>query len=222
MNFVAIMFWITMLYLYTEPFVSYGVIMGEKKKNLRRSWIISFSVAVYLSIESIFYAIPAIFKNLQNLGSFTLQSNKRADFCCDLFIAYCVVEMILSYFKFYTIKKLEGWGHHLFYCTMLIYFRINQMTNSFWLLTWMEITTIMLALNTLQIVQIPSRIFIFVFLTIRIFLFGLFLYLFFWTLPKENVYFTAPWATLVMIAHCWWAKKIVNASALLVVKKNSE
>jgi hypothetical protein len=77
-------------------------------------------------------------------------------------------------------------------------------------LTWMEITTVLLALNSLQIIKIPAPIFTAVFLTIRIFLFGLFLFIFFWTLPKESRYFTAPWATLVMLAHVWWAKKIVK------------
>ena len=201
------------LYSFAEPFFVYSAkrkFASTKELGVIRSWILTLFVAAYFSIESIFNTIPAIWRNISNIGNFTLQDSSRSVFACDLFIALCITDIFLSLIRQYDLKIVEGLIHHVFYIVMLSYFKKNNFTNSFWLLCWNEIPTFLLALQHLKIFKMNRKIFAIIFLFIRVFAFLVYLCFFFGTLQYKQYVFTFPWAFAVLCAHLWWGKKLIE------------
>jgi len=177
------------------------------------SWILSAIAAFILSVEGVFFALPAALQ-VSPLHTFVLQDSSRSCLTCDLFIGYCLVDLFLGA-ALYDMKILEGYVHHIFYIIMLSMFRILQVSNCFWIFAWCEIPTLLLALPRLGY-YVPSYFFNMSFLLFRVALFTAVLVRFFWDLPVDYVYYTLPPALVVWSMHMWWGYKVCRKINLLL------
>lgn len=189
--------------------------LGNDKDIKKLSWFLTALVSFICSAEGVFYALPsalhalAATENTFNFSHFVLSYSDRADVVCQLFIAFCAVDMILGtkeYLKNFSV--FEGYIHHSFYIIALSLFRLFKTPNAFWVFTWCEIPTLFMALTKLGF-RVDRRLFSVSFLFFRVILFDYLYYRFFTSASKLIVLITCLPSAAVLAAHSWWGYKII-------------
>lgn len=180
-------------------------VASESLETHRKSWFLSFLAAARLSYESL-YAIPAI--NFHDAATQAFSSNARADTACDIFLAFCFCDLVcaaVAYPK--DFRVFEGLIHHVLYSVLILVLKQQEWTCLFWLCTFCEIPTLIMAAGKLW--GIKSYLFTVVqavvFCTFRVFLYGAFALSFFLTLSYEHYWWTLPTFSLIITAHLNWA-----------------
>jgi hypothetical protein len=158
-------------------------------------------------MEGLFFALPEVLST-PNTAALAMGDSLRAQMSCDFFIAFCITELVVGSFD-YPLSFLEGWFHHLFYLAMLLVFRIVGCSNAFWIFTWCEVPTLIMACKKMGVL-IPRWIFKVTFWVFRIVLFTATLASFFMLVDRHLLYYTLLPASAVWMIHIWWGIKLLR------------
>jgi hypothetical protein len=179
-----------------------------------KAWFLSFVVSSVLSYEAIVYSIPSI--DFQNTAAQSFSSTPRSDIACDIFLAFCIADLVCGAFSYpKDMKLVEGVLHHILYSLLILFLRQKEWTCLFWLCTFCELPTCIMAAGKLFGLKTTcfNAVQCIVFWIFRIVLYGVFAFRFFMTLDAVHLWWTLPIFSLIMSAHLKWGifliKKLV-------------
>jgi hypothetical protein len=194
------------------------LVYGEFKKTLdfvndresvkKLSWFFTSVISSVFTIEGICYALPALLYAEGNFSHFVLKSSARSIIACKLFIAFCLVDLIMGRKDYRDyVSIMEGYFHHAFYICMLLIFLKYDAANAFWAFSWCEIPTCFMALSRMG-VSVQRSLFPISFIFFRVILFDFFVMKFFISASPYVILLTFLPSAAVVAAHSWWGYKI--------------
>lgn len=202
-----------------------GFVRQDRDQEMR-AWVLTAAAAAVLSCEGIFVALPALLREpMSSLVPFMLGDSYRARVACDFFVVYCASDLAVGLAEYPSqLRFLEGYVHHAFYIALLVSLRLAGAPNAFWVWSWCEVPTLVLACNKLFVANMsePSRtaargwmrrLFAATFISFRVLLFSAVILAFFALAPLGTLAWTAPPALAVWGVNVWWAHQLSIAPA---------
>ena len=205
-----------MLYLpclFLCGYLSFTRVCCKELKEQKKSWILSLFITSFLSYEAVFFAIPTLI-NSENTFLTVFSDSERARSSCVAFISFCMFDIIFGVLDYPShFSKIEGLIHHIYYTIQLTVFLTLKISNCFWVFSFCEIPTLLMALNKLGFLTLSRRVYAGIFLIFRVILFLVVLIKYYLSGTSQILLFTVPPAVLCLILHIWWSFKLIQKAS---------
>jgi hypothetical protein len=185
-------------------------VASENLPAYRKSWCLSLIISTLLSYEAA-YALASW--DTSDTAKQAFSSNPRADRATDIFLAFCLCDLVCGAISYPNeVRILEGIIHHVLYSCLLLFLKSQDWTCLFWLCTFCEIPTVVMACG--KLFALKSYAFLVLqaltFWCFRIFLYGAFAVCFFSSLDPIHFWWTVPIFSAIFSAHLHWGVQLVK------------